>query len=111
VHPLQSTALICWLCLLLFQLSLLLPAFGVSYYWSLPLILLLLLPLRGLYRGQRYTYKWVGFLMLLYFCVGISELVSNPELQIYGFGTTMSSLGLFLAGVYYARYLGLRQRG
>lgn len=111
MHPLQATALTFWLCLLLLQLSLLLPASGAGYYWSLPLIGLLLIPIRGLYRGRRYTYKWIGFLTLLYFCVGISELVSNPALRVYGFGTTLSSLGLFLSGIYYARYLGLQRRG
>jgi uncharacterized membrane protein len=43
---------------------------------------------------------------LIYFCVGISELVSNPLLRVYGFGTTVASVLLFLASIYYARYLG-----
>ena len=62
-----------------------------------------------MYEGRRYTYKWVGFLTLVYFCVGISELVSNPDLQLYAAGTTLSSTLLFLATVYYAKYLGLQE--
>ena len=47
---------------------------------------------------------------LVYFCVGISELVSNPLLRVYGFGTTISSTLLFLASIYYARYLAQQAR-
>ena len=110
MHPLQLTSLAAWACLLLCQLGLLLPASGVSLYWSLPLILLLLIPLRGLLRARRYTYKWIGFLTLLYFCVGISELLSSPALRLYALGTTISSMALFLASIYFARYLRLVQR-
>ena len=68
-----------------------------------------MIPLSGLLRDKRYTYKWVGFLMLLYFCIGISELFSNPELRLYGLVTTFASTLLFLSSIYYARYLGLRR--
>ena len=39
-----------------------------------------------------------------------SELVSNPQLRSYGFGTTIASTILFLASIYYARYLGCADR-
>ena len=110
MHPLKLVSLIAWACLLLAQLALLLPAYEISLYWSLPLVVLLLIPIRGLVLGRRYTYKWIGFLTLLYFCVGISELMTNPALRIYGFVTTLASLALFMASIYHARYLGLRQR-
>ena len=79
-------------------------------YWLLALVLPLLIPLKGLLGNQRYTYKWIGFLTLLYFCIGISELVSNPQLRLYGFGTSIASMLLFLASIYYARYLGLQRQ-
>ena len=110
VHPLKIICLLSWLSLLGFQLSLLLPGSAVSYYWSGLLVVALLLPARGLLTTQRYTYKWVGFMTLFYFCVGVSELVSNPALRIYGFGTTISSTLLFLSSIYFARYLGLQAR-
>ena len=109
MHPLKLVSLVAWACLLLSQVALLLPALEISLYWSLPLIALLLIPLRGLLLARRYTYKWIGFLTLFYFCIGISELSSNPELRIYGFATTVASIALFLASIYYARYLGLRR--
>ena len=110
MHPLKAVSLLSWFSLLAFQVGLLWPGVNSDYYWVLLLSFPLLLPVRGLIVERRYTYKWIGFLALIYFCVGISELVSNPELRFYGFGTTISSTLLFLASIYYARYLGLRDQ-
>jgi len=110
LHPLKTISLLAWLSLLAFQLSLFWPGSGVDNYWAACLTIALLIPARGLLTAQRYTYKWIGFLTMAYFCIGISELVSNPELRIYGYGTTVSSTLLFLASIYFARYLGLRTR-
>jgi uncharacterized membrane protein len=106
MHALKITCLLCWVILVGLQLSL--PLFTANY-WLLLLALPLLIPLRGLLADRRYTYKWIGFLTLLYFCIGISELFSNPQLRHYGFATTIASTLLFLASIYYARYLGLRR--
>ena len=108
MHPLKAVSLLSWFGLIAFQLSLLLPAFGVGYYWVMLLTAPLLLPIKGLLSDRRYTYKWIGFMTLIYFCIGISELVSNPQLRVYGLGTTIGSTMLFLSTIYYARYLGLR---
>ncbi|MCP4392021.1 MAG: DUF2069 domain-containing protein [Gammaproteobacteria bacterium] len=110
LHPLKIICLLSWISLLAFQLSLFLPGVAVSYYWAGLLVFALLLPGRGLFVTRRYTYKWIGFLTMFYFCVGISELVSNPALRIYGFGTTITSTLLFLSSIYFARYLGLQAR-
>jgi uncharacterized membrane protein len=67
----------------------------------------LLLPMKGLIVNRLYTYKWIGFLALFYFCVGISELVTNPALRLYSYLTTMLSIVLFIASIYYTRYLRL----
>jgi uncharacterized membrane protein len=110
MHVLKLVSLLSWLLLTGSQAALpwLVPA--PANYWILLLVLPLLIPLRGLLRDRRYTYKWIGFLTLLYFCIGISELVSNPQLRIYGTATTIASTLLFLASIYYARYLGLQGR-
>ena len=110
MHPLKAASLLFWFGLLAFQASLLWPGSGVSYYWSVPLLTVLLLPLRGLISGKTYTYRWVGFLALPYFCIGISELVANPELRIYAIGTTLCSTLLFFAAIYFARRQGARAR-
>lgn len=106
MHPLKALSLLSWLALFAAQLALALPGFGIALYWPLLAAAPLLLPLAGLWRGRRYTYRWVGFVALLYFCVGIAELVANPALAAYAYATTVASVGLFFASIYYARYLG-----
>ncbi len=108
MHPLKIISLLSWISLLAFQLSLFWPASGFNSYLASCLVIVLLVPSRGLLSSKVYTYKWIGFLTMAYFCIGISELVSNPELRVYGFGTTISSMLLFMASIYYARYLKLQ---
>lgn len=110
MHPLKILSLLSWFALFGFQLGLFRVDHEFSIYFALLLSLPLLIPLRGLLRASRYTYKWIGFMMLIYFCIGISELVSNPQLRVYGLGTTVSSMLLFLASIYYARFLALQAR-
>ena len=105
MHPLKTVSLASWLLLFACQLGLLWPALDIDFYWAIVASLPLLVPLPGLIRGHPYTYKWVGFLALIYFCVGISELMANPALRIYGFGTLLGSVALFLAAIYYTRFL------
>jgi uncharacterized membrane protein len=99
-----------WASLLAMQIALPWMTNPQGSYWLLSLVLPLLIPFRGLLSNQRYTYKWIGFLTMFYFCIGISVLVSNPQLRLYGFGTSIASMLLFLASIYYARYLGLQRR-
>jgi uncharacterized membrane protein len=110
-HPLKICCLASLGALLLTQLSLLvLPASSFAWYWALLLSLPLLLPLSGFVKDRLYTYKWAGFLTLFYFCLGISELVSNPELRVYGYLTTVFSTTLFISDIYYTRFLRLTQK-
>jgi len=107
-HPLKLTCFVSLIGLLLCQLSLFLTQTGsLSFYWALILSLALLLPIKGLIIDRLYTYKWVGFLALFYFCVGISELVTNPDLMVYAYATTLLSMLLFVASIYYTRFLRL----
>lgn len=107
---LKPICLLAWFLLTSFQLALPWLTAPPANYWNLLLALPLLVPLRGMLRDQSYTYRWIGFLTLPYFCIGIAELVSNPELRVYGFGVTFASMLLFLGSIYYARFLALRQR-
>ena len=70
----------------------------------------MLAPLRGLLLNRRRTFRWIGFLALFYFCIGVSEMVANPGLRGYALATIAASLALFLASIYHARHLGIRQR-
>ena len=107
MHGLKIICLLCWATLVGLQLAL--PWLSENF-WLLLLVVPLLIPTRGLLTERRYTYKWIGFLAMLYFCIGISELFANPELQVYGLATTIASTLLFLASIYYARYLGSQRR-
>lgn len=106
VHPLKLTSLIALVGLILSQLGLLLwlvndYRVAIACVLTLPL----LFPLKGLLNDRRYTYKWVGFLTLLYIAIGISESFSNPELRLYGILTIVFSSLLFISSVYYSRFL------
>jgi uncharacterized membrane protein len=107
-HPLKLTCIVALTGLLLCQLGLFYWQMNnYNLYWILILSLPLLLPLQGLLSGRRYTYKWVGFLALFYICVGISELISNPQLKVYALLTILFSIALFISSIYYARYLNV----
>jgi uncharacterized membrane protein len=111
-HPLKLTAIAALSGLLLCQLSLFFwQKSSVNYYWIVILSLPLLFPLKGMIVNRRYTYKWIGFLTLFYFSLGISELISNPDLKIYALLTTVSSIMLFISSIYYARYLNVSGQG
>lgn len=111
-HPLKIVCLLALTALFATQLSLLLRTeYLNNWYWILLLSLPLLLPLKGFIGNNLYTYKWAGFLTLFYFCIGVSELVSNPELRVYGYLTTTLSTILFISVIYYTRWLRQQQSG
>ena len=111
VHPLKLTSIAALSGLLLCQLGLIFwQGSSFDLYWPLILSFPLLFPFQGLISNKRYTYKWIGFLSLFYFCVGISELVSSPELKIYASLTTFFSIALFISSIYYTRYLNVTTR-
>ncbi|MDJ0881189.1 MAG: DUF2069 domain-containing protein [Gammaproteobacteria bacterium] len=107
-HPLKVISLISLGALALVQLGLLF-WLESDFKWIITpfLTLPLFIPLPGFIKNRRYTYKWVGFLTLLYFTVGITESFANPALRIYGGLTVCLSVVLFVSSVYYSRYLRL----
>lgn len=110
-HPLKLVCLLSLISLFFTQLGLfLLPNGTIGWHWILLLSLPLLTPLHGFIYDNLYTYKWAGFLSLFYFCLGISELVANPDWRVYAYLTTLLSTSLFLSDIYYTRWLGLKQK-
>jgi len=106
IHPLKLASLMAISALILIQLGL--------YLWlqndakliiALLLAAPLLIPLKGLISDKRYTFKWTGFLTLLYFSIGVSESFANPELRLYSLLTIGCSVILFISSIYYSRYL------
>lgn len=62
----------------------LLPAPRGAQAWWLGVIaaLPLLLPLNGILRGSLRSMTWAGYLLLLYFAIGVMEAWSNPPQRL-----------------------------
>ena len=56
----------------------------------------LLLPLRGVLRGNLYTFQWASMLMLLYFMEGIVRATSDP-----GFSANVAWIEVLLSTVFF----------
>lgn len=64
----------------------------------------LLLPLFGVLRGNRYTYKWLSLLIQLYLLEGLTRATSDSGLSRWlAAGETVLALILFAATVAYVR--------
>ncbi len=107
MHPLKIIVLVSWLALLLSQLALL--VLLESPIWSAIATLPLLIPIFGMVKDRLYTYKWFGFVTLIYFCVGVTELMANPPLRLYALITLVASVVLLFGSIYYVRYLARSQ--
>lgn len=55
------------------------PGGSLLFLKALPL----LLPLRGILRGNLYTYQWASMLVLLYFMEGVVRATSDPGPSAY----------------------------
>ncbi len=105
-HPLKIISLTALIGQIVNQLSLLFWIEGNIRYILAPLFTLpLLIPLYGLLKDKLYTYRWTGFLTMLYFIIGVSETFSNSDLRVYGVLTLCFTLTLFISSMYYSRYL------
>lgn len=64
----------------------------------------LLLPLFGILRGKRYTYKWLSLFIQLYLLEGATRATSDTGLsQWLAVGETLLSVALFASVVLYIR--------
>lgn len=64
----------------------------------------LLLPLRGIFEGRRYTYQWASMLILAYFAEGVMRAWAERGLSQYlAMGEILLSLVFFAATVGFAR--------
>ena len=64
----------------------------------------LLLPLRGIFEGKRYTYQWSSMLILAYFAEGVMRAWAERSLSQYlAMGEILLSLVFFAATVGFAR--------
>lgn len=64
----------------------------------------LLLPLFGVLRGKRYTYKWLSLLIQLYLLEGLTRATSDTGLSRWlAMGETTFSIIIFAAAIGYVR--------
>jgi uncharacterized membrane protein len=64
----------------------------------------LLLPLRGIAEGRRYTYQWSSILVLAYFAEGLTRMWADEGLsRLLAASETVLSLLFFACVVSYAR--------
>jgi uncharacterized membrane protein len=85
-HPYHATAAGSYLALLALQ-----PAwhwwlpspYGAGLWWlGILAAIPLLLPLRGVLRGSLRSMSWAGYLLMLYFSIGVMEAWSNPPQRL-----------------------------
>jgi uncharacterized membrane protein len=63
----------------------------------------LLLPLKGLWQGSRYTHAWATLCVIPYFIVGTVEAIANPAERLWAAACLALALGLFTALIAYLR--------
>ena len=66
-------------------------------------LLPLLLPLRGLLHGRRYTFSWSCFLALVYFMHGVVEAYTSTLTRHLGLLEVCLSALWFIAAIFYVR--------
>jgi len=66
----------------------------------------LLFPLRGLIKGNPYTFAWSNFVVMIYFLHSLTTLwVSSSDLLWATLELIFASM-MFVSGTYYAKYRG-----
>lgn len=73
--------------------------------WMLLKALPLAFPLRGIIRGNIYTYQWAAMLSLLYLMEGVVRAMSDPAplSVLMAWGEILLSATFFLSAIFYVR--------
>ena len=73
--------------------------------WMLLKALPLAFPLRGIVRGNLYTYQWAAMLSLLYLMEGVVRAMSDPAplSVLMAWGEIILSTTFFLSAIFYVR--------
>ncbi|KAG1436551.1 hypothetical protein G6F57_020613 [Rhizopus arrhizus] len=73
--------------------------------WMLLKALPLAFPLRGILRGNLYTYQWASMLSLLYLMEGTVRAMSDPAplSVLMAWGEIVLSATFFLSAIFYVR--------
>ncbi len=71
--------------------------------WTAGMLLPLLLPLPGLWRGNRRTCAWATLCVAPYFIYGVTEVIANPAVRVTAALVLFSGLAWFASLVYCLR--------
>ncbi|WP_313619410.1 DUF2069 domain-containing protein [Achromobacter sp.] len=73
--------------------------------WMLLKALPLAFPLRGIVRGNLYTYQWAAMLSLLYLMEGVVRAMSDPSPMsvLMAWGEILLSATFFISAILYVR--------
>lgn len=71
--------------------------------WTLVLLVPLLLPVPGLWRGNRRTCAWATLCIAPYVVYGITEVIANPAVRGTAGAILFAGLGWFVSLVYCLR--------
>lgn len=75
-----------------------------SLAWTGVLLVPVVLPLRGLLRGDRRTHAWATFCVAPYFLYGLTEVIANPSVRAAAAAILFASLAWFVALIAYLRF-------
>ncbi len=71
--------------------------------WTTGMLLPLLLPLPGLWRGNRRTCAWATLCVAPYFIYGVTEVIANPIVRVTAAMILFAGLAWFASLVYCLR--------
>lgn len=74
----------------------------VVLFWIVPL----LLPARGLIKGDPYTHAWANFIVMIYLLHGLTDIYANHDQWYYALIEIILATGMFAGCSFYARTRG-----
>ncbi len=83
------------------------PSDGLSPWLNLVMFTLpLVFPLKGLVKGDPYTYAWANFIVMIYFLHSLTTLWVSPSDILWASLELLFATMMFISGTYYAKYRG-----
>jgi uncharacterized membrane protein len=109
-QALKKITLFSYFSLLIFMplwLIVLSPSQGLSPILSFCMFTIpLLLPMRGLLKGNPYTFAWSNFVLMIYFLHSLTTLVVSAEDRVWAMIELLLATIMFFSASYYAKYRG-----
>jgi len=107
---LKQITLVSYFSLLIFMplwLIFLNPSQGLSPTLSFCMFTIpLLFPMKGLLKGNPYTFAWVNFILMIYFLHSLTTFVVSSEDRLWAIIEFSLTSIMFLSASYYAKYRG-----